>query len=145
MCAGTVCICWFVGLCLLSADCTVQASLWRERWHGVCRGGKREQNNKKFVVKIVVIYFVSINNMRDDAGLVPYDENVLVYAILLKAEISACASIWWGRWQKSKTFDGGREKTHHNCNTYLQRLPLSQNSVLPAPLTRGALLDTFIY
>ena len=39
-------------------------------------------------------------------------------------------------------FDGGREKIHRNCNAYLQILPLSQNSVLTAPLTSGAFLNS---
>ena len=45
--------------------------------------------------------------------------------MLLKVKTLSQASIWWGRWQKSPIFDGGREKTHHNCNASLQRLPLS--------------------
>ena len=50
--------------------------------------------------------------------------------VTLMSEPLPQASIWWGRWQKSLIFDGGREKTHHNCNDFFQRLPLSQNFVL---------------
>ena len=35
--------------------------------------GGREQNNNNIVVKIVIIQFLSLNNIQDDAGLFPYD------------------------------------------------------------------------
>ena len=33
---------------------------------------EREQNNNKFVFKIVIIWFLSLKNIRDDVGIVPY-------------------------------------------------------------------------
>ena len=54
---------------------------------------ERELNNIKFVAKTVIIWFLSLNNIRDDEGIVPYDKKYIRHICFLKTKKLKQASI----------------------------------------------------